>query len=1147
MRLGIFLSSLLLILCCNLSAQTTITGVVTDSLNKPIPFASVYLSKTTIGTLTDNKGLYSLSIPQNGVYELTSSCIGFKTSSSIISAEGIKQKVNINLSLNLVQLDEVKINAKAKSQVKNLTQFNKLFLGETTNSQNCRILNPGDIHLYKDSETGIIKGYSVKPIQIENKTLGYIIIYDLLEFIYDSRTGFLRFSGNHYFQPLNGNSRNNKKWTQNRLTAYYGSRLHFLRALFSDSLSRENFKISECNLNPTTNLYLEIKPIQEKNILVSRNINHTSLYYSNPICISYTNNHPELETGILGFHPLEDKSSIQFNDTLKIYKNGYFDDPYSVTWGGKMGNERIADMLPFDYLPYNRINGNYDEEKNASPIEKYLLLQQKSKSPDQVFVHLDRNMYKPGDTIHFQAYIRNRFTNEFESKSISFYALLFDNINKEADSSRFRIDKSTVSGWMAIPSNAASGKYRFVAFTSIMQNFDPIDAFQTDLFVKGKEKVPLKDDISFNDQYFELKFLPEGGNSVTGLEQRIGFNATDYKGDPVQIEGLLKNSLGSILDTIKSGFYGPGFFVCRPEPGLYVELIKGMGSEKKWPLPNPNAKGICMSIKPIDNSSFSVEIQSNIYNNDTLTVSGIMNSTQIFSEELILSKKQRIVVKTDQLLSGVAQITLFNKELKPLTERLYYVNPDKHLIFNIKTGKIIYRQEQESELAISVTDGSGNPVEGIFSISIIDSLSGHDAEIFTPGIEYMLNYYPNFLRNLPLKVLIKGLENLTNEDRDLLLLVYGWSRFNWDFKVKELNTKDLINYDLINIKVINDSENHISDKKLDLISLEGPSVIHLQKKNNGNILLPLDSLPENTRTVTLIPNSKDNKKVTQATLSIPSNAEYFKPYKIFAPLPTISKEIYKNPPVDYKISLGDSVIEIPEVTIKGYQPITKVYQNIYEERYKYADIKSSDLKMIRTSFDLQSVIYKLCFPLRITDDYIILPVHSSGASFFGGVVSALIVLDGMPLYSQGWRIAKTIPMDEIASISILMGNQGRTIYGMEASGGVIFINTMFHDPSLNKLRTEWESQNKNSNLLLPINIYRSNIEFYNPTKFDVDYDPVIQKGSTYYWNPEVYFNGKDPVKIKYLNLIHRGPVSITINGASVNNLVGTGRASYQVK
>ena len=84
-------------------------------------------------------------------------------------------------------------------------------------------------------------------------------------------------------------------------------------------------------------------------------------------------------------------------------------------------------------------------------------------------------------------------------------------------------------------------------------------------------------------------------------------------------------------------------------------------------------------------------------------------------------------------------------------------------------------------------------------------------------------------------------------------------------------------------------------------------------------------------------------------------------------------------------------------------------------------------------------------------------------------------------------------------------------------------------------------------MLQPIKIYRSNIEFYNPTKFDVENDPVIQSGSTYYWNPEVYFNGKNPIKISYLNLNHKGPVLITINGVSVYNLIGTGKASYRVK
>ncbi|HZK94343.1 MAG TPA: hypothetical protein VFC67_09065 [Prolixibacteraceae bacterium] len=41
----------------------------------------------------------------------------------------------------------------------------------------------------------------------------------------------------------------------------------------------------------------------------------------------------------------------------------------------------------------------------GSPIEKYLTAQQKSKGSDQLFVQLDRNIYKPRDTIYFKAYI----------------------------------------------------------------------------------------------------------------------------------------------------------------------------------------------------------------------------------------------------------------------------------------------------------------------------------------------------------------------------------------------------------------------------------------------------------------------------------------------------------------------------------------------------------------------------------------------------------------------------------------------------------------------------------------------------------------------------------------------------------------------
>jgi len=78
MRLKIFFIAILFILSHNLKAQTTITGIVTDSLNNPIPFASVYLSKTTIGTLTDKEGIYLLNFSQEGIYDMIVSSIGFK-------------------------------------------------------------------------------------------------------------------------------------------------------------------------------------------------------------------------------------------------------------------------------------------------------------------------------------------------------------------------------------------------------------------------------------------------------------------------------------------------------------------------------------------------------------------------------------------------------------------------------------------------------------------------------------------------------------------------------------------------------------------------------------------------------------------------------------------------------------------------------------------------------------------------------------------------------------------------------------------------------------------------------------------------------------------------------------------------------------
>ena len=118
MRMSTSIILLFLSLSFNLKAQTSITGIVTDSLNNPIPFASVYLSKTTNGTLTDNKGNYVLSVLQDGEYEMITSCIGYKPNSQVITADGKKQIINIKLSVNLFLLNEITIKSKDRNRQK---------------------------------------------------------------------------------------------------------------------------------------------------------------------------------------------------------------------------------------------------------------------------------------------------------------------------------------------------------------------------------------------------------------------------------------------------------------------------------------------------------------------------------------------------------------------------------------------------------------------------------------------------------------------------------------------------------------------------------------------------------------------------------------------------------------------------------------------------------------------------------------------------------------------------------------------------------------------------------------------------------------------------------------------------------------------
>ena len=90
----------------NNNLSNNVSGIVTDTGRNPIPGVSVVIRGTSIGTVTDVNGRYSLAIPSGGG-ELVFSFIGMITKTMPISSSNI----NIVLEEDAVQLNEVVVAA----------------------------------------------------------------------------------------------------------------------------------------------------------------------------------------------------------------------------------------------------------------------------------------------------------------------------------------------------------------------------------------------------------------------------------------------------------------------------------------------------------------------------------------------------------------------------------------------------------------------------------------------------------------------------------------------------------------------------------------------------------------------------------------------------------------------------------------------------------------------------------------------------------------------------------------------------------------------------------------------------------------------------------------------------------------------------
>lgn len=343
-------------------ASFVISGKVINAATKaPLQGASVFAENTTLGTATDAEGNFKLYLP-NGGYELVVTFTGFNTETKRINAADATDK-NLVLELNQKEKEMQAVSVVATGEVKDGWSkygifFFEQFIGKTANSTGCTIKNKEDLKFFFSKKRNRLKVMSAEPLLIENNALGYNIKYSLDSFIHEYASQVSVYTGNPLFEEMTTTDpAQQAAWAKARQQAYKGSVLHFMRSVFNQQLKEEGFEVQFVISVNGSDSALKLKNYYSalnykkddslQTVEIRPNQNEVGVLYMNekPAPAYFTDNEKgpvDFQFSVLSFLP---------HHSITIEQNGYFFEQNEITTNEYWTWERIADQVPYDYVP----------------------------------------------------------------------------------------------------------------------------------------------------------------------------------------------------------------------------------------------------------------------------------------------------------------------------------------------------------------------------------------------------------------------------------------------------------------------------------------------------------------------------------------------------------------------------------------------------------------------------------------------------------------------------------------------------------------------------------------------------------------------------------------------------------------------------
>ncbi|MCF3107414.1 hypothetical protein LL912_01345 [Niabella sp. CC-SYL272] len=411
---------------------------------------------------------------------------------------------------------------------------------------------------------------------------------------------------------------------------------------------------------------------------------------------------------------------------------------------------------------------------NAQTLEETLDNWATKNTIEKLYLHLDRESYIAGQSIWFKAYFLSDYMPSTKNSSV--YIELLDKKSTVVSRQVFPAYLGISFGQVEIPENFPSGSYQLRAYAPLMLN-QPGFVYNKRIEIFGTTNKETKN--AETAAAISLQFFPEGGNLVNTLLNNVAFKAVDQNGFPVNVSGQLKNNKGEVIAAVTTRHDGMGLLTIVPQTDETYYVVLDQAPSKQYALPAATTKGITFSIiNSSKGKQFKIEHPQGLPPEFRAAyMIGQMENQVIFKQPL-QSGKDLLggVIQTNNLLSGILHVTVFNKDHMPLAERLTFVNNKEYILpGELVTDTLNTTAHQKNHFSFQLKD----TIIGNFSVSVTDA--DYETDAYRP-----LNIYSGFLLNSNLRGYIHNPAYYFRSDADsvknaldLVMMTNGWTRFKW--------------------------------------------------------------------------------------------------------------------------------------------------------------------------------------------------------------------------------------------------------------------------------------------------------------------------------------------------------------------------------